>query len=90
MCTHVLLRELQNCNSILNNHRQENFGSHQKKDTPHTREKEKPQQDGWRGEIAFRLKTHAHQRCLEGSNATLCAPGPRDPAETEPDMPLSV
>ena len=31
MCTHLLLRELQNYNSLLNNHGQENVGSHQKK-----------------------------------------------------------
>ena len=31
-----------------------------------------------------------YQRHLEGSNKTLCAPGPRNPAETEPDLPLSV
>ena len=59
-----------------------------KKDTPSLRAKEKCQQDGWRGEIAFRIKPHTHQRCSEGSNKTLSAPG--DPTETEPDMPLSV
>ena len=31
MCTNFLLWELQSCNSLLNNHWQENFGSHQKK-----------------------------------------------------------
>ena len=31
MCADLLLRELQNYNSLLNNHRQENVGSHQKK-----------------------------------------------------------
>ena len=31
MCTNFLLWELQSCNSLLNNHRQENFGSYQKK-----------------------------------------------------------
>ena len=39
-------------------------------DTPCPRAKEKPQQDGRRGEIAFRLKPHTHQRRLEGSNKT--------------------
>ena len=34
MCTHLLLRELQNYNSLLNNHQQKNVGSHQKK-IPH-------------------------------------------------------
>ena len=33
-CTPLLLRELQNYNSLLNNHQQENVGSHQKK-IPH-------------------------------------------------------
>ena len=31
MCTHLLKQELQNCNSLLNNHQQENVGSHQKR-----------------------------------------------------------
>ena len=31
-----------------------------KKDTPHSRAKEKPQQDGRRGEIAFRIKPYTH------------------------------
>jgi len=52
---------------MLNNHKQENVGSHQK-DTPHPRAKEKPQKDGMRGKITFRIKPHAHQKCLEGSN----------------------
>ena len=53
-----------------------------KKDTPCPRAKEKAQQDGRRGEVAFRIKPHTHQRCSEGSNKTLCAPG--DPTETKP------
>ena len=36
-CAHLLLQELQNCNSLLNNHRQENIGSHQGK-IPHVQE----------------------------------------------------
>ena len=32
----------------------------------------KPQQDGRRGKITFRIKLHTHQRLLEGSNK-LCA-----------------
>ena len=59
-----------------------------KKDTPHPRAKEKPQQEGRRGEIALRIKPHTHQGCSEGSNKTLCLPG--DPKETEPDLCLSV
>ena len=33
--------------------------------------------DGRRGKIALRIKPFTHQRCLEGSNKTLCTPGPR-------------
>ena len=58
--------------------------------TPCPTAKKKPQQDGRRGEITFRIKPHMHQRCLEGSNKALCTPGPRGPTETEPDLPLSV
>ena len=34
------------------------------------------------GEVAFRLKPSTSQTYLEGSNKTLCTPGPRDPTET--------
>ena len=61
-----------------------------KKDTPHPRAKEKPQQDCRAGEITFKIKLHTFQRCLESLNITMCAPGPRDPTETEPDLPLSI
>ena len=61
-----------------------------KKDTPRPRAKEKPLQDGRRDKIMFRIKPHTRQRCSEGSNKTLAVPGPRDPTETEPDLPLSV
>ena len=59
-----------------------------KKDTPHPRTKEKPQQDGRRGKIGFRIKPRTCQRCSEDSNKTLCAPG--DFTETELDLPLRV
>ena len=38
----------------------------------------------------FAVKPCTHQRCLEGSNKTLCTPGSRDPTETEPDLCLSL
>ena len=37
-------------------------------DIPCPRAKEKPQQDGRRGKITFRIKPYIHQRCSEGSN----------------------
>ena len=87
-CAHLLLRELQSYNLLLNNHQQENVGSTKKKDTLHTRAKEKSQQDGRRGEVMLRTKPHTHQRCLKSSNKNLCVSG--DPTETEPDLTLSV
>ena len=50
-----------------------------KKDTLRARAKEKPQQDGRRGEITFRIKSCTCQRRSEDSNETLCSPGPRGP-----------
>ena len=38
----------------------------------------------------FRIKPCACERCQEGANKTLCAPGPRVPTETEPELCLSV
>ena len=61
-----------------------------KKETLHPRAKEKPQQDGRRGEIAFTIKPHTSQTCSGGSNKTLYAPEGRDPAETEPDLCLRL
>ena len=54
MCTNLLLQELQNHNLILNNHPQDNVGSHEKKKkktNTHPRVKEKPQQDSRSVEI---------------------------------------
>ena len=73
----------------LNNHRQENVGSHQKR-IPRVQGQRRPQQDGRRGKIMFRIKPHTYQRCLKCSNETLCTPGPRDPTGTEPDLPSNV
>ena len=106
-CAHLLLQEIQNYNSLLNNHRQKDvlflcssfgrmfwmfYGGMDPtiKDTPRPRAKKKPQQDGRKGKITFRVKPHTCQRCSEGSNKTFCTPGPRDPTETEPDLSSSV
>ena len=50
-----------------------------KKDNPHPRSKEKPQQDGRRGEIAFRIKPHTRLRHLEGSNIPCAHQDPETP-----------
>ena len=57
---------------------QDNVVSHQKKDILCPRSKHKPQQDGRRGSIAFKIKCHTHQICSEGTNKTLVWPGPRE------------
>ena len=49
-----------------------------KKDTLCPRAKEKPQQDGRRGTIMFKIKSQTRQRCSEGTNKTLCAPQVRE------------
>ena len=46
-----------------------------KKDTPRPKAKEKPRQDGRRGEITFSIKPHTYQKHSEGSNKILCVPG---------------
>ena len=38
----------------------------------------------------FKIKSHNRQRCLEGSNKTLCTAGLGDPTETEPELCVSV
>ena len=50
-----------------------------KKDTPHPRAKENPQQDYRRGEIIFRIKPHTPQRHSEGSNNPCAPQGPDTP-----------
>ena len=76
--------------SLLNHYWQEKCWIPAKKDSPRPGANEKPKQGSRTGEITFRIKPYTHQRCLEGSNKTLCIPGPRDPTETEPDLCLSV
>ena len=61
-----------------------------KKDIPHPRAKERPQQDGWRGKITFRIKPLTHQRCSEGSNKPYVHQDAGTPTETEPERCLGV
>ena len=60
-----------------------------RKDTPCPRAKEKPQQDGRRGEIVSRIKPHACQRCLEGSNKPCVHQDPETPRACSNSCPLS-
>ena len=60
------------------------FDPTKKKDAPRTRAKEKPQQEGRRDTITFRIKSHTRQRSSEGTNKILCAavPGERSSDST--------
>ena len=71
MCAHLLLQELQNYNSLLNNHQQENVESHQKIETPCPRAKEKPQKDSRKGKTAFTIKPHHLTEMLGGLKQNL-------------------
>ena len=50
-----------------------------KKDTPHPRAMENPQQDDKRGEIMFRIKPHTQQRHSEGPNKPCAHQDPEIP-----------
>ena len=55
-----------------------------KKNTPHAKAKEKPQQDCRRDTIMFKIKFQTCQRYLEGGNKTLCTAGPREKEQSLP------
>ena len=61
-----------------------------KKGTPHPRAKDKPQQDGRRGEISFRIKPLTSQRCSERSNKPCEQQDPETPTDTETELYLTV
>ena len=65
-----------------------------KGDSPQPKAKEKPQHDGRRGAVTFKIKPHTHQRLLEGTDKTLCARAPRersgDPTRGGPDLPWGL
>ena len=94
-CTHPLLQNHQNCNSLLNNHRTECWIP-LKKDTPCPWAKETPQQDSRTGEIAFRIKSNLTPvRDAQRAQTKPCVhqdPGKRavTPQKTEPDLPVSL
>ena len=74
VCTHLLLRELQNYNLLLNNHQQENVGSHQKKIPCIQGQRRSPNTMVGGAQLCL-IKLHTLQRCSEGTNKT-CTPGP--------------
>ena len=84
---HLLLREHQNYNSLLNYYRQKNVGSHPKR-IPHVQGQRRSP-----SKMVERVKSHLEPkprppRHTQGLKQNLCAP--EDLTETEPDLPLSV
>ena len=61
-----------------------------KKGTPPPRAKDKPQQDGRRGEIAFRIKPLTSQRRSERSEKPCEQQDPETPTDTETELCLTV
>ena len=55
-------------------------------DTSCPRAKEKPQQEGKRGQIHTENQTPSLPETLRGLKQTLCSSGPRDPTETETEL----
>ena len=87
-CTHLLLWELQNYNSLLTNHWQENVGSHQKR-IPYVQGQRRSPSKTVRGvKLHLELNPIPARTHSEDSNKTLCSPG--NPTETEPDLLLSI
>ena len=89
MCIHLLPWELQNCKELLNNHGEDNVGSHWKK-IPHVRGQRRSPNE-MVGEAKSCLKSNLipirdTRRCKQNPGKGAMTP----PQETEPDMPLSV
>ena len=78
MCIHLLLQEHQNCNELLNNYQHRRMLDPTKKDTLCPRAKRSPNNTIQRGAIMFKTKAQTRQRCSDGVNKTLCAPGLRE------------
>ena len=87
-CAH-LLGELQNYNSLLNNHRQENVGSHQKR-YPMSKGRGEAQVRQQEGQNCIQNQTPYPPEGLRGLKQTLYVPGPRYPTETEIELCLSI
>ena len=88
-CARLLLWELQNYNSLLNNCQQENVGSHQNK-IPHIQGLRRSLSKTIRGAKSHLESNLVPSRDLGGLKQTLCGPGHRDPTETETELCLSL
>ena len=77
---HLLLKEVQNYNSLLNNHQQESVGSHSHtQKIPHVQGQKRSSSKMVGGAKLHVESNPIHTRgSSEGSNKILCAPGPRD------------
>ena len=89
MYTHLLLRELQNYNSLLNNHGQENVGSHQKKIFHVQGQRGSPRKTV--GEVKSHLESSSiPTRDTQRAQTNLVCTRTQRPQETETVLCLSV
>ena len=91
MYTHLLLRELQNYNLLLNNHRQENDGSHQKR-IPHVQGQRRSPNKMVGGAKSCLESNPIPTRDTWRAQTKPCVHQRphRDPTETEANLPLHV
>ena len=98
-CAHLLLQELQNYNSLLNNRWQDNVGSHQKEIIPHiqgqrrSRSKTVGEAQSWQNQIPYPLGgwptkmrliiTKKFSQCCEGSEPHVRLPSLGIPRESD-------
>lgn len=91
MCAHVLLREFQNYNLLLNDHQLDNVSSKQKK-IPHVQGQRRSHSKAVGGAKSHLtsnpIPTRDPRRAHTKPFVLFAAPG--GPSETEPDLPLSV
>ena len=73
-CAHLLLQELQNYSLLLNNHQQENVGSHQKKIPQVQGQSRSHSKMVGRGKITFRITPSVQFSSVAQSRPTLCDP----------------
>ena len=89
-CVHFLLWELQNCNSLLNNHWWENVGSHQRK-ISHIQGHRRSPNKTVRGVNSCLESNSIPTRDTQRAQIKPCVhQDSKTPRETKPDLPLSV
>ena len=90
MCNHFLLQELQNYNLLLNNSRQENVGSHQKKTTHIQGQRRSPSKMVGGAKSCLESNPIPARDTLRAQMKPSAHQDPGNTQETEPELCLSV